>query len=137
NTISFGGIESTWVGDFGLKATATSSGKIGFDWGFKSTAGEVALNIPNTVTISYGDLNTPGSTISVTQDRSLLAGQTDRIASTFPNAEFYVNQRFKIDMGLDVTAAFFDSVNVKTSLSSVYNHLASTVGIPAGVSPFD
>ena len=134
---SFGGIESTWVGDFGLKATVTTEGKIGFDWGFKSSSGQVALNLPNTVTLSYNDLNTIGAQISVTQDRSLLAGQTDRIASTFPNAEFYLNQRFKVDLGIDVTAAFFDSVNVKASISSIYASLASATGIPDGINPFD
>ena len=117
--VSFGHIESTWVGDFGLKATVWTEGKIGYEWGFKSTSGDVSLNLPNTVTLAYSDLNTKGSTISVSQDRALLPGQTDRIASTFANAEFYVNQRFKIDLGIDATAAFFDSVNVKASISSV------------------
>lgn len=137
NSLSFGHIESSWVGDFGLQATVWTEGKIGYEWGFKSTSGEVALHIPNTVTLAYGDLNTKGSTISVSQDRSLLADQTDRIASTFSNAEFYVNQRFKIDLGIDATVAFFDSLHVNASISSVYNHLASSVGIPAGINPFD
>ncbi len=115
---TIGGIERTVIGDFGATATASSSGKIGYDIEVKANNGGVDVNLPYRISItpSASSLTPAGAySLNIAAALNLPSGQS-AVVTRFPGAEVDVKYTFQLRADLSGEVAFFDSARGSVNL---------------------
>ncbi len=106
---SSGGIDSSWLGDWGARVYGSTSGAVGININVFSNAGHVDVALPYTVTISSAtDLSSAGAH-SLNVQHALLAPSpgASYMASTFASAGFDITAKLRLQASVGFEAAIY------------------------------